>query len=82
MKVSTTLAPLELLECLQEVERQLGRKEKSNGTEYKDRPIDIDIIFFNTMAFDDEKLQIPHPHWNMRPFVYLPLIELVESLNI
>lgn len=82
MKVSTTLAPLELLECLKEVERQLGRKEKSNGTEYKDRPIDIDIIFFNSMVFNDEKLQIPHPHWNIRPFVYLPLIELVESLNI
>jgi len=82
VKVSTTLAPLELLECLQEVERQLGRNEKSNGTEYKDRPIDIDIIFFNKMALDDEKLQIPHPHWNMRPFVYLPLIEIVESLNI
>lgn len=82
MKVSTTLAPLELLKCLQEVEQQLGRKEKSNGTEYKDRPIDIDIIFFNSMVLNDEKLQIPHPHWNIRPFVYLPLIELVESLNI
>ena len=54
MKVSTTLAPLELLKCLQEVERQLGRKEKSNVTEYKDLPIYIDIIFFNSNVFEIE----------------------------
>jgi 2-amino-4-hydroxy-6-hydroxymethyldihydropteridine diphosphokinase len=82
VKVCTTLAPLALLQQLQDVERQLGREEKSNSNGYQDRPIDIDIIFFNTLGINDEKLTIPHPQWNMRPFVYLPLIKLVESLNI
>lgn len=78
IKISTSLSPLELLQRLQEVEKQLGRKVKSQERQYQDRMIDIDIIFFNSIAFYHEKLIIPHPEWNKRPFVYLPLIELVD----
>ena len=40
------------------------------------RLIDIDIIFYADIEYRSSKLVIPHPQWENRAFVYLPLLEL------
>ena len=85
---TTSLSPLDLLHTTQSIEKQLGRPQKSNGV-YQDRTIDIDII----RAFDDNgneifvnhqspitnhQLTIPHPLWQQRDFVKVPLAEIMQ----
>jgi 2-amino-4-hydroxy-6-hydroxymethyldihydropteridine diphosphokinase len=79
--VETTMQPMDVLNATQAIERALGRNHKSVEGQYSDRPIDIDII----RAFDDEQkeivsnsplLTIPHPLYQQRPFVLIPLQEI------
>ena len=71
----TTLTPRELLTATQDIERQLGRQEKSDGT-YHDRPIDIDILLYGDAVIDEADLKIPHPRMQERDFVMRPLREI------
>ena len=65
--------PEEVMEHLLSIESQLGRKrEISKGP----RTIDIDIIFWATQSFAHDKVTIPHPAWQDRSFVVLPILEL------
>lgn len=81
--VQTELQPHEMLAATQKIERQLGREHKSVNRQYQDRTIDIDII----KAFDGEteieenspELTIPHPLWQEREFVCVPLSEITGS---
>ena len=82
IKVTTTLEPLVLLHRLKSIEQEFGRTKKSINQVYEDRVIDIDLIFYNKISLQSTELTLPHPEWNKRPFVYRPLLELVESLYI
>ena len=73
----TTLSPRELLTVTQDIEHQLGRRQKSNGT-YADRPIDIDILLYGDAVIDEPDLKIPHPLMHERDFVMRPLNEIIN----
>jgi 2-amino-4-hydroxy-6-hydroxymethyldihydropteridine diphosphokinase len=73
--VETELSPLELLKATQEIERKMGRTEKT-GAGYKDRIIDIDIILYGDLRYESEELTIPHPLYRERDFVMKPLKEI------
>jgi 2-amino-4-hydroxy-6-hydroxymethyldihydropteridine diphosphokinase len=77
VKIKTGCPPLLLLDLIKNIEHKMGRIESSKNGVYQDRIIDIDIIFFNNFSMHDDRLTLPHPYWNLRPFVYLPLLELV-----
>lgn len=81
VKVETVLTPEELLRKTQDIEKELGRMVKSNKAGYADRPIDIDILFFNDLILKKEPLEIPHPHIASRDFVLLPLVEIAPYLE-
>jgi len=79
--VETPMQPMEVLSVTQKIERELGRTHKSVNGQYADRVIDIDII----RAFDDAHkeivsssslLTIPHPLYQQREFVVIPLREI------
>jgi 2-amino-4-hydroxy-6-hydroxymethyldihydropteridine diphosphokinase len=74
--IETQLDPFELLEKTQQIEKKMGRKEKSENKVYKDRVIDIDILYFNDLVINSEKLTIPHPEISERDFVKIPLSEI------
>lgn len=76
--IETTLNPFEVLSATQDIERNLGRMTKSNGT-YSDRIIDIDILFFNREIINTETLTIPHPLICQRDFVLIPLKEIAPG---
>ncbi len=73
VKIETFLFPFELLKELQKIEVELGRKEKGN---YAPRTIDIDIIFYGNEEIKTPELTIPHPLWQKRDFVIVPLLEI------
>ena len=77
--VETNLNPLEILNLTKEIERQIGRKEKTVHS-YHDRLIDIDLILYGDTVLNTERLQLPHPLFHKRRFVLEPLNEIAPDL--
>ena len=75
--VETTFTPRQTLKATQKIERELGRKRKSDYLKkYADRPIDIDILLYDDLTIDESDLKIPHPLMEQRDFVMIPLREI------
>lgn len=86
LEVSTDLSPLEVLDAVQAIERELGRNRAAEAVEkartgviYTSRPIDIDILFYDDEVIDSERLTVPHPLLAEREFALLPLCEIMRS---
>jgi len=73
IRVETGFGPYELLGCLKNLERALGRQRTFH---WGPRVIDLDILLFNREEFTNKDLQIPHPHLHERAFVLVPLCEI------
>ncbi|MEG1543725.1 MAG: 2-amino-4-hydroxy-6-hydroxymethyldihydropteridine diphosphokinase, partial [Tannerellaceae bacterium] len=68
LKLETTLSPTDLLLATQELEKEMGRTEKSDGA-YQDRIIDIDLLLYDALILSTPTLTLPHPLMHQRPFV-------------
>lgn len=75
----TDIAPLELLDTTERIERMLGRTQKSQGGNYHDRLIDIDILLYGDNIIESDRLTIPHPLMHSRTFVLKPLAEIAPD---
>ena len=69
----TDLPPLELLDALQNLEKTAGRERPYLNAP---RTLDLDIIFYGDIALDSPRLTLPHPRWQKRAFVLVPLAEI------
>lgn len=78
-EVETTLEPLALLDALQDIENSLGRKKIIDKGP---RNIDLDILLYDNLGFDHERLTIPHMGIVEREFVLKPLAELIPDKPI
>lgn len=59
--IFTHLSPIQLLDCIKNIEVEMGRINDSKVSGgYTDRIIDIDIIKYNELNFTSERLEIPH----------------------
>ncbi|MPL98541.1 Bifunctional folate synthesis protein [bioreactor metagenome] len=76
LELKTEDGPSQLLLKLEAIEVKLGRLKPSIFSEYTDRTIDLDIIFFDEIAISSKDLTIPHPRMHERRFVLEPLAEL------
>jgi 2-amino-4-hydroxy-6-hydroxymethyldihydropteridine diphosphokinase len=74
----TSLTPRRLLHITQQIEREMGRTEKSVDGHYHDRIIDIDILLYDDLHIDYPDLKIPHPLMQQRDFVMIPLAEVMK----
>lgn len=81
--VRTTLAPEELLDTVQGIERELGRdrereslEKAASGERYVSRTIDLDILFYGREHISTKRLQVPHPLIMQREFALVPLCEV------
>lgn len=72
------LAPLELLDALQTIEREQGRVRKAER--WGPRTLDLDILLFGDLQLDEERLSVPHYHMHARAFVLYPLAEIAADL--
>ena len=70
---NTDLPPLELLDALQNLETIAGRERSFLNAP---RTLDLDIIFYGDIALDSPRLTLPHPRWQERAFVLVPLAEI------
>lgn len=75
--VNTELAPRQLLEATQIIEKEMGRAHKTMNRKYQDRIIDIDILMIDDLKIDEPDLKVPHPLMEERDFVMIPLKEIM-----
>lgn len=81
LELETDCSPMELLRLTQQIEREMGRTQKSDGS-YHDRIIDIDILLYGNEVVHHEDLVVPHPLMQQRLFVMQPLAEIAPSISL
>jgi 2-amino-4-hydroxy-6-hydroxymethyldihydropteridine diphosphokinase len=74
LRIQTALEPLELLDAVKRLERQLGRKE--GEVRHGPRTIDIDILLLDEVELRHERMSLPHEQLLSRRFVLIPALEL------
>ena len=79
IEVETSLGAYELLDTIQKIELELGRVRKEH---WGNRTIDIDIITFDDLVFNDNRLIVPHKYIHDRNFVLAPLVEMYGSIEV
>lgn len=78
-ELSTDLSPLALLDALQAIEQQQNRVRSIH---WGPRTLDLDILFYDNLLMDSERLTIPHPRIGERAFVLVPLADLNPQLTL
>lgn len=87
----TDHSPEEVLLITQQIEREMGRTEKSVNGVYHDRVIDIDLLqagignresgIQTQVECKTDTLTLPHPRMHERDFVLIPLREVEAILQ-
>ena len=78
-QLSTDLSPLQLLDALQAIEQQQNRVRSIH---WGPRTLDLDILLYDNLEIDSERLTIPHPRIGERAFVLVPLMDLNPQLAL
>lgn len=83
------IAPEALLDRCQEIEEKLGRPrhaviyDPTTGERlYSNRTIDIDILIYNDLEYHTDRLILPHPQVQARPFVRTLLDNIKQRNNL
>jgi 2-amino-4-hydroxy-6-hydroxymethyldihydropteridine diphosphokinase len=71
--IETSLSPEMLLDQVKAIEKEMGRTGKDK---WRERLIDIDILFYENDIINSGKLVIPHPEIQNRKFTLVPLCEI------
>ena len=71
--LETDRKPLDLLQEILLIEKMLGRERKER---YGPRTIDIDILLFDDLIVQHERLTLPHPELTNRRFALTALAEI------
>jgi 2-amino-4-hydroxy-6-hydroxymethyldihydropteridine diphosphokinase len=78
--LETTLAPLELLHGLLEIERTMGR-DRASAPPKGPRIIDLDLLLYGDLILTTPELTLPHPAMHQRAFVLAPLAEIAPTMR-
>lgn len=79
IEIETSIEVYELLDTIQKIELELGRIRKEH---WGNRTIDIDIITYNNLVLNDDRLIVPHKYIHERNFVLAPLVEMYGDIDI
>lgn len=77
IEIETIYSPIELLDLLQKIEAESGRKR---DVKWGPRTLDLDILLYNQENMKSERLIVPHPRMQERGFVLIPLYEINPAL--
>lgn len=77
IEISTDIPPLDLLAQIKHLEKDMGRKDKPRNFP---RIIDIDILLYDDIILNSEKLIIPHLRMHKRKFVLKGFSELAPEV--
>ncbi len=78
--LETTLEPHALLDRLQSIERDQGRRR--DGPRWGARTLDLDLLLWGEARVASERLSVPHPGISERIFVLRPLADLAPDLRL
>ncbi|MCL1120540.1 2-amino-4-hydroxy-6-hydroxymethyldihydropteridine diphosphokinase [Shewanella sp. FJAT-51649] len=73
----TSLAPIDLLDALQEIENTQGRVRKER---WGPRTLDLDLLLYGDAIIDEPRLKVPHYGMKERSFVLVPLAAIAPDL--
>ena len=71
--IETVLPPADLLDLLNEIENNAGRTREVH---WGPRTLDMDILLYDDIVMDTDKLTIPHREMAKREFVLSPLTDI------
>jgi 2-amino-4-hydroxy-6-hydroxymethyldihydropteridine diphosphokinase len=77
LELETILSPEEVLQSINHIEQELGRVRQEH---WGVRVIDIDILFYDDLVQQTQRLTIPHPQLHLRRFTLMPLAEIAPDL--
>ena len=77
-EIETLMSPRQLLEALHEMENAAGRER---NVRWGPRTLDLDILFYDKVPLESEKLVIPHPDLENRRFVLEPMAEIAPAFR-
>ena len=75
--IQTSLSPLSLLHTLKTIETAVGRQHRIR---WGPREIDLDILIYEDLCLQTEKLVIPHAEMHLRSFVLVPFSEIAPDV--
>ena len=73
LMLETLLEPLELLDAMQNIENEAGRKRIKR---WGPRTLDLDLIFYDDDIICNERLTVPHADMKNREFVLKPMAQI------
>jgi len=79
VKVDSQISPYELLDVLQTIENNQARVREHK---WGPRTLDLDILLYDDLQLNDQRLTIPHPGMADRAFVLYPLQRIETDLNM
>jgi 2-amino-4-hydroxy-6-hydroxymethyldihydropteridine diphosphokinase len=79
LRVRTAHDPEALLDACKATERELGRA--AGGARHGPRVIDVDVLLLDGLAYESDRLTLPHREVLSRRFVLVPLLELEPELS-
>ncbi len=80
VEIYCELTPHRLLESCLSIEASLGRVR--SGIQGEARSCDIDIISYDDVQIEDDRLSLPHPRAAERGFVLRPLCDIDPQLQL
>lgn len=72
----TRLEPISMLDLCQAIEAERGR---SREVKWGPRTLDLDLISYDQLVMETERLILPHPRYPEREFVTIPLAEITGA---
>jgi len=74
----TNFSVNEIFNYTKDLEKKIGRIKRKH---WGPREIDIDILLYNNIIYEDQKITIPHKDLLNRDFVLVPLIEIDDKVK-
>ena len=79
--LETALSPMDLLQQLLDIERELGRVRHPEIKGYTSRTADLDLLYYGSRIIQTEALTVPHPRLHLRRFALVPLCEVAPDFK-
>lgn len=78
VQIRTLMTPKELLEYIHELE---AKAERVREIHWGPRTLDIDIVFYDKLIYEDDELIVPHVDMENREFVLKPLSQIAPNFR-
>jgi 2-amino-4-hydroxy-6-hydroxymethyldihydropteridine diphosphokinase len=79
VSLETQLTPEDLLSICQNIENTFGRERPYINAP---RTLDLDVLAYDNLSIQNERLTIPHPRMIERSFVLFPLLEIAPDIDL